>query len=372
MISPHVGGGFGSKGTAAPARGAGRDGREGRRAAGQGRRHPPADVRLTGYRTPTIQRLRLGADADGRLTAIATRRPSRPRRLEGVRRADRDLLALDVRGAQPPHRRTGWSRSTCRRRRGCARPASARACTRSSRRWTSSRVAAGIDPIELRIRNEPDVHPETGQRFSSRNLVACLREGAERFGWERRGEPGARRDGRWLHGMGVAALDLPRLPDARRRRRVRAPPRRRLRRAHRGRRHRHRRAHRAHPDRRRRARGPARPGRGRGRRQRLPRAERGRRLDRAPPRGGRRSCWPAARCASSSTSTAARCRRTASRRPPTPATSSSRASSSPATRSARSSPTCASTPPPARCACRACSACSPPGASSTRARRARS
>ena len=67
----------------------------------------------------------------------------------------------------------------------------------------------GMDPIELRIRNEPDVHPEEGTRFSSRNLVACLREGAERFGWERRGEPGARRDGRWLHGMGVASSTYP-------------------------------------------------------------------------------------------------------------------------------------------------------------------
>jgi xanthine dehydrogenase YagR molybdenum-binding subunit len=69
--------------------------------------------------------------------------------------------------------------------------------------------AAGLDPIELRIRNEPDVHPESGQRFSSRNLVACLREGAERFGWERRGAPGARRDSRWLHGMGVASSTYP-------------------------------------------------------------------------------------------------------------------------------------------------------------------
>jgi xanthine dehydrogenase YagR molybdenum-binding subunit len=41
----------------------------------------------------------------------------------------------------------------------------------------------GIDPIELRIRNEPELDPETGRPFSTRNLVACLRTGAERFGW---------------------------------------------------------------------------------------------------------------------------------------------------------------------------------------------
>ena len=44
----------------------------------------------------------------------------------------------------------------------------------------------GLDPIELRMRNEPDIDPETGKPFSTRKLVECYREGAERFGWERR------------------------------------------------------------------------------------------------------------------------------------------------------------------------------------------
>ena len=44
----------------------------------------------------------------------------------------------------------------------------------------------GIDPVELRIRNEPDVDPELGIAFSSRNLVGCLRRGAELFGWSDR------------------------------------------------------------------------------------------------------------------------------------------------------------------------------------------
>ena len=67
-------------------------------------------------------------------------------------------------------------------------------------------VATGLDPIELRIRNEPELDPEKGIPFSSRNLVACLREGAERFGWaDRDPTPGARADGRWLIGSGVAA-----------------------------------------------------------------------------------------------------------------------------------------------------------------------
>jgi xanthine dehydrogenase YagR molybdenum-binding subunit len=71
-------------------------------------------------------------------------------------------------------------------------------------------VAAGIDPVELRIRNEPSVEPESGKEWSTRNLVACLREGAERFGWaDRDPEPAVRREGRWLVGTGVAASTYP-------------------------------------------------------------------------------------------------------------------------------------------------------------------
>jgi xanthine dehydrogenase YagR molybdenum-binding subunit len=69
---------------------------------------------------------------------------------------------------------------------------------------------AGIDPVELRIRNEPERDPERDVPFSSRNLVACLREGARRFGWaDRDPTPGVRRDGRWLVGTGMAASTYP-------------------------------------------------------------------------------------------------------------------------------------------------------------------
>ena len=47
-------------------------------------------------------------------------------------------------------------------------------------------VAGGLDPMELRIRNEPEGDPESGLPWSSRRLVECLREGAERFAWEAR------------------------------------------------------------------------------------------------------------------------------------------------------------------------------------------
>ncbi len=65
--------------------------------------------------------------------------------------------------------------------------------------------AAGIDPIELRRRNEPARDPEKDLPFSSRKLTDCLDRGAELFGWDERRAPGARREGEWLVGMGVAA-----------------------------------------------------------------------------------------------------------------------------------------------------------------------
>ena len=120
-------------------------------------------------------------------------------------------------------------------------------------------VACGLDPIELRVRNEPEVDPETGKPFNDRRLVECLRRGAERFGWAGRpAEPGATLDGDWWVGTGVAVGDVPRDEDAGQRRAGPLARRRPLRRGDRRRRHRHRRPHRAHPDRRRRARGRAR------------------------------------------------------------------------------------------------------------------
>jgi len=67
----------------------------------------------------------------------------------------------------------------------------------------------GIDPIELRIRNEPDKDPVKGTPFSSREVVKCWRDGAAHFGWDQRGAPAARREGEWLIGMGCAMAGYP-------------------------------------------------------------------------------------------------------------------------------------------------------------------
>ncbi|MEO5732477.1 MAG: xanthine dehydrogenase family protein molybdopterin-binding subunit [Rubrivivax sp.] len=70
--------------------------------------------------------------------------------------------------------------------------------------------AMGMDPIELRLKNEPEKDPTTGMAFSSRHLVEAYRAGAERFGWsERHAQPGTQREGEWLIGMGVASATYP-------------------------------------------------------------------------------------------------------------------------------------------------------------------
>ncbi|MEU0388730.1 xanthine dehydrogenase family protein molybdopterin-binding subunit [Streptomyces chartreusis] len=64
----------------------------------------------------------------------------------------------------------------------------------------------GVDPVELRLRNEPDEDPASGLPFSTRRLRQCLRVGAREFGWHRRTpRPRSRRDGDWLIGMGMAS-----------------------------------------------------------------------------------------------------------------------------------------------------------------------
>ncbi len=68
----------------------------------------------------------------------------------------------------------------------------------------------GIDPIELRLRNEPEKDPLSGLPFSARHLTEAYRAGADRFGWNQRTPtPGSRRDGEWLTGMGCATATYP-------------------------------------------------------------------------------------------------------------------------------------------------------------------
>src|SRR5437016_8302764 len=164
---------------------------------------------VAGYRTPTIQRIRLGADHDGRLTTIVHDVGEQTSTIEEF--AEQTALPTRMMYAAP-------NRSTTHRlaRLDVPTPAWMRAPGETPGMYAlesamdEMAIACGLDPIELRIRNEPDVDPATGLRFSSRNLVSCLREGADRFGWEPRdATPRARRDGGWLTGTGVAASTYP-------------------------------------------------------------------------------------------------------------------------------------------------------------------
>ena len=67
-----------------------------------------------------------------------------------------------------------------------------------------------MDPIELRVRNEPEKDPTTGLPFSSRHIVEAYRAGAERFGWgARTPKPRMRREGEWWVGLGCATATYP-------------------------------------------------------------------------------------------------------------------------------------------------------------------
>ncbi|HWH11473.1 MAG TPA: xanthine dehydrogenase family protein molybdopterin-binding subunit [Solirubrobacteraceae bacterium] len=209
VVSPHVGGGFGSKGKARPqivvaavaARVVGRPVK-----LALTRREMFA---LTGYRTPTIQRVRLAADHQGVLLAIVhdvleqtstltefaeqTATATRMMYAAPNRRTSHRLLALDV---PTP----SWMRA----------PGECPGMYALESALDELAVACRIDPIDLRIRNEPEFEPESGKEWSSRNLVACLRQGAARFGWaDRDPTPAVRRDGSWLIGTGVASSTYP-------------------------------------------------------------------------------------------------------------------------------------------------------------------
>ncbi|MER5873920.1 xanthine dehydrogenase family protein molybdopterin-binding subunit [Streptomyces sp. NPDC002044] len=206
VVCEHVGGGFGCKGTPRPhvvlavmaARHTGRP-----VTLALPRRHLPAVV---GHRAPTLHRVRLGARPDGTLTALThevTTHTSRVR--EFVEQA---AVPGRVMYAVPDSRTThrvvaldvptpSWMRA----------PGEAPGMYALESAMDELADALGIDPVELRVRNEPVTEPDSGRPFSSRHLVECLREGAERFGWASARTP--RREGTVLCGTGVAAATYP-------------------------------------------------------------------------------------------------------------------------------------------------------------------
>jgi xanthine dehydrogenase YagR molybdenum-binding subunit len=204
LISPYIGGGFGGKlflraDVLLAALGA--------RAV-----HRPVKVALqralmmnnTTHRPATIQRIRLGATKDGKLTAIAHESWS----------ADLPGGSPETAVGQTRLMYAGANRMTAMRLavldlpEGNAMRAPGEAPGLMALEIAMDEMAEklGLDPIEFRIRNDTQVDPEKPERkFSQRQLNECMKLGAERFGWNRRNAtPGKTRDGRWLIGMGVA------------------------------------------------------------------------------------------------------------------------------------------------------------------------
>jgi xanthine dehydrogenase YagR molybdenum-binding subunit len=163
---------------------------------------------LTGYRTPTIQRVQLGAEKDGTLTAIAHdvwEHTSMVQEFaEQTAVVTRMMYAADNR--RTTHRLVRLNLPTPSWMRA---PGETPGMYALESAMDELALELDIDPVELRIRNDPELDPESGNRFSTRNLVACLREGAEEFGWSKRGRPGSKRDGSWYVGQGVASSTYP-------------------------------------------------------------------------------------------------------------------------------------------------------------------
>jgi xanthine dehydrogenase YagR molybdenum-binding subunit len=209
VVSEHVGGGFGSKGTPRPqgvlaAMASSVVGRPVKLALP--RRQLAAVV---GHRPPGIHRIRLATDSAGVIDALAydvisqtskvkefveqSAVPGRIMYRSPNSRTTHRVAALDV--------PTGsWMRA----------PGEAPGMYALESAMDELAVLLDLDPVELRLRNETDTEPDSGRPFSSRQLADCLREGAEHFGWHTRNpQAAARREGDLLLGTGVAAASYP-------------------------------------------------------------------------------------------------------------------------------------------------------------------
>jgi xanthine dehydrogenase YagR molybdenum-binding subunit len=207
LISPFVGGGFGGKlflraDVLMAALGARACGRPVKVALQR-----PLMINNTTHRPATIQRLRIAAGRDGKITAIGHESWSGDLPGGGPETAVAQTRLLYA-GA---NRMTAMKLAVLNLPEGNAMRAPGEAPGLMALEIAIDEIAeqVGMDPVQFRIVNDTQVDPEKPERpFSQRRLTECLRTGAERFGWSRRGAPGQRREGpggRWLIGLGVAA-----------------------------------------------------------------------------------------------------------------------------------------------------------------------
>jgi xanthine dehydrogenase YagR molybdenum-binding subunit len=205
IISPYIGGGFGGKlFLRADALLAALGARAVRRPVKVALTRPLMFNNTT-HRPATIQRIRLGAGRDGKITAIGHESWSGD--LPG---GEPELAVQQTRllygGA---NRMTALRLAVLDLPEGNAMRAPGEAPGMMALEIAVDEMAEklSLDPVEFRILNDTQVDPEHPERpFSQRQLTQCLRTGADRFGWNKRSaRPGHQREGRWLVGMGVAA-----------------------------------------------------------------------------------------------------------------------------------------------------------------------
>jgi xanthine dehydrogenase YagR molybdenum-binding subunit len=209
VITKFVGGGFGSKGQTWPhtylaAMGAKLTGRPVKIALWR-----PQMWGSTGYRSPTSQRVALGATADGKLTSTIHEVTSQTSMIDTFVEPSGALTMMLY--ATPT---LTVSQKLIKLNVGT--PTYMRAPGESSGSFALESAmdelayATKLDPIELRLRNYAETDPGTKQPFSSKSLRECYRAGADAIGWSRRtAAPRSMRDGRWLVGLGMASATYP-------------------------------------------------------------------------------------------------------------------------------------------------------------------
>ena len=161
---------------------------------------------MVGHQAATVQTIALGSDRDGKLTGIRHDSVSPTSvfddYVEYAALASRHLWRASG-GISTSHRVVYVNRNTPVVLRA---PMEAQGHFALESAMDELAYATGVDPVELRLRNDTDTDPYSGRPFSTRAMRKCITEGAARFGWDRRTpKPRSMRDGRYLIGQGMAA-----------------------------------------------------------------------------------------------------------------------------------------------------------------------
>jgi xanthine dehydrogenase YagR molybdenum-binding subunit len=157
-----------------------------------------------GHRPCTIQRVALGAERSGKLSAMIHEVVHNTSTFEefsdNTTAFTRQVYACPNLDAPLKITDTDLNTPTWMRAPGAVSGMFALECAMDELAYTLK-----VDPLELRLINYAEADPESGRPFSSKALRECYRVGAEKFGWkDRKFEPRSMRDGRWLVGWGMA------------------------------------------------------------------------------------------------------------------------------------------------------------------------